>query len=201
MSSTSPPVSGLTSKSNVDFWGMDFSSEIFNVPPLSPLSEDETPFRRRVYDVFLSFRGEDTRASFTSYLHASLKNAGINVFRDDDSLQRGNHISSSLLQAIEESQIAVIVFSRNFADSRWCLQELMKIMECHRTVGQVVLPVFYDVDPSEVRHQTGEFGKAFQNLVNRILLEECGMLNLVLGWRKALREAGSLAGFVVLNFR
>ncbi|MCI40243.1 TMV resistance protein N-like, partial [Trifolium medium] len=68
---------------------------------------------------------------------------------DDDSLQRGERISASLNRAIEESQIAVIVFSRNYGDSRWCLDELVKIMECHRTIGQVVLPVFYDVDPSE----------------------------------------------------
>jgi hypothetical protein len=148
--------------------------------------------------VFLSFRGEDTRASFTSHLHASLQNDGINVFKDDHSLQRGNHISTSLLRAIEQSQIAVIVFSRNYADSRWCLDELVKIMECRRTIGQVVLPVFYNVDPSEVRHQKGEFGKAFQSLLNKISNE---VLTLEPCWRAALREAADLAGFIVLNSR
>ena len=150
--------------------------------------------------MFLSFRGEDTRASFTSHLYAALQNDGINVFKDDDSLQRGAQISKSLLQAIENSRIAVIVFSRNYAESRWCLDELVKIMECRRTIGQVVLPVFYDVDPSEVRHQKGKFGEVFQSLLNK---KSNNLLNhgYELCWRGVLWEAANLAGFVVLNSR
>lgn len=148
--------------------------------------------------MFLSFRGEDTSASFTSHLYASLQNAGINIFKDDYSLTRGDQISISLLKAIEKSQIAVVIFSRNYANSQWCLNELVKIMECHRTIGQVVLPIFYNVDPSEVRHQKGEFGKAFQSLLNKISSE---FLNLEPCWRAALREAAGLAGFIVLNSR
>ncbi|TKY63439.1 TMV resistance protein N [Spatholobus suberectus] len=49
-----------------------------------------------IYDVFLSFSGVDTRATFISHLYASLQNAGINVFKDDESLRRGNHVSDSL---------------------------------------------------------------------------------------------------------
>jgi hypothetical protein len=150
------------------------------------------------HEVFLSFRGQDTRASFTSHLYASLRNDGIIVFIDDHSLQTGDCISTLLLLAIKETQIDVVVFSRNYADSRWCLDELAKIMECRRTTGKVVFPVFYDVDPSEVRHQTGEFGKAFQSLLNRVSKEE---EDKSLKWRDALREAASLAGIVVLNSR
>lgn len=153
----------------------------------------------RKYDVFLSFRGEDTRATFTSHLHASLQNAGIIVFKDDQSIQRGDHISESLLRGIEDSVISIVVFSKNYADSPWCLQELVKIMECRRTVGQVVLPVFYDMYPAEVRRQTGEFGKAFQSLLNRFSVSE--ELCMEQGWRSALHEAAGLSGFVVLNSR
>ncbi|KEH25073.1 putative TIR domain, winged helix-turn-helix DNA-binding domain-containing protein [Medicago truncatula] len=158
----------------------------------------------RIHDVFLSFRGEDTRSSFTSHLYASLRNSGIKVFREDDSLQRGDHISTSLLRAIEQSRMSIIIFSTNYAESRWCLDELVKIMECNRTIGQIVLPVFLDVDPSEVRHQTSEFGKAFQILLNRRIEKEEPELiefNLEMKWRTALRQAAGLAGFVVLNLR
>ncbi|KAK2420082.1 disease resistance protein RPV1 [Trifolium repens] len=151
----------------------------------------------RLHDVFLSFRGEDTRASFTSHLYDSLQNDGIKVFMDDG-LQRGDHIQFSINIAIEVSQIAVIVFSKNYANSRWCLDELVNIIQVRRTIGQVVLPVFYDVDPSEVRHQIGEFGKAFQSLLNRISKEE---EDKSLKWRDCLHEAASIAGFVVLNSR
>jgi len=97
------------------------------------------------YEVFLSFRGEDTRSSLTSHLHASLQNAGIKVFKDDDSLQRGDHISTSLVLSIDRSQISLIVFSTNYAGSRWCLEELVQIMKCHRFGAQLVLPVFFHV--------------------------------------------------------
>ncbi|KEH25078.1 disease resistance protein RPV1 [Medicago truncatula] len=158
----------------------------------------------RIHDVFLSFRGKDTRASFTSHLYASLQNAGINVFRDDDSLKRGHCISKSIKRAIEESEISIIIFSKNYAKSRWCLNELLTIMECRRSIGQVVLPVFYDVDPSEVRHQTGEFGNSFEyrwNNPNINLSKTVREKKLLVKWRKALLKAASLAGFVVLNFR
>jgi len=48
----------------------------------------------RRYEVFLSFRGEDTHASFISHLYASLQNAGIIVFSDDDSCYRDFRVSS-----------------------------------------------------------------------------------------------------------
>lgn len=144
--------------------------------------------------MFLSFRG-NTRASFTSHLYAALQKAGVKVFIDDNELERGDNISTSLSRSIEQSQIYIIVFSQNYANSRWCLGELESIMKCRRTTGKVVFPVFYDVDPYEVRHQAGEFGIAFQSLFNRISNK------VELSWREALREAGGLAGFVVPNFR
>ncbi|RCW19477.1 hypothetical protein GLYMA_03G053500v4 [Glycine max] len=154
----------------------------------------------RNYDVFLSFRGEDTRASFTSHLYTALRNAGIFVFKDDETLPRGNKISPSLQLAIEESRVSVVVFSRNYAESRWCLKELENIMECHRTTGQVVVPVFYDVDPSEVRHQTGHFGKAFRNLENRLLkVEEEEEEEKLQRWWKTLAEAAGISGLSVVR--
>ena len=103
------------------------------------------------YDVFLSFRGEDTRNSFVDHLHTTLVQRGVRVFKDDEMLRRGTPISSELLKAIEESRFAVVVFSENYANSSWCLDELGKIMECQDQMGQKVLPVFYHVDPSDVR--------------------------------------------------
>ncbi|KAM7462130.1 hypothetical protein LguiA_030251 [Lonicera macranthoides] len=113
------------------------------------------------YDVFLSFRGFDTRKNFTDHLYDALTRAGIRTFRDDDQLPRGKHIPFQLMKAIEESRISIIVFSKNYASSTWCLNELVKVLECKNTRGQLVLPVFYDVDPSHVRKQTGSFEKAF----------------------------------------
>lgn len=111
------------------------------------------------YDVFLSFRGEDTRANFTSHLDMALRQRGINVFIDNK-LASGEEISTSLLKSIEGSRILIVIISKNYASSSWCLDELVKIIECKNFKGQMVLPIFFKVDPSDVRKQTGTFGDA-----------------------------------------
>ncbi|XP_022148564.1 TMV resistance protein N-like [Momordica charantia] len=144
------------------------------------------------YNVFLSFRGEDTRNSFTSHLYEALAQAGINAFRDSEELQRGVEISEELCEAIDGSRFLVVVFSKNYASSTWCLEELVRIMGCmERLNGQMVLPVFYDVDPSEVRKQDGGFGEAFTKHEERFKED----LEKVQRWRKALTEAANLSGW------
>ena len=83
---------------------------------------------RWVHDVFLSFRGEDTRNNFTSHLYKTLRDLDYDTFIDDD-LQKGEEISIELLKVIELSMISIVVFSKNFASSTWCLNELVKILE------------------------------------------------------------------------
>ncbi|KAL6329292.1 hypothetical protein AAG906_015499 [Vitis piasezkii] len=155
----------------------------------------------RKYEVFLSFRGEDTRKSFTDHLHEALHRCGINTFIDDQ-LRRGEQISSALLQAIEESRFSIIIFSEHYASSSWCLDELTKILECVKVGGHTAFPVFYNVDPSHVRKQTGSYGVAFtkHEKVYRDNMEK------VLKWREALTVASGLSGWdsrdssIYLNF-
>ena len=116
---------------------------------------------------------------------------------DDDGLIRGKEISISLLKAIGESRISLIILSPNYAYSKWCLQELEDIMLCYRNKAQKVLPVFYNVDPSDVRNQAGKFGQAFENLMKRSSINR----GKEQSWRKALREVGCIAGFVILKSR
>ncbi|KAH9726333.1 Disease resistance-like protein DSC1 [Citrus sinensis] len=148
------------------------------------------------YDVFVSFRGEDTRDNFTSHLCSALCRQNIQTFIDDQ-LNRGDEISESLVNAIEASAVSVIVFSEGYASSRWCLHELVKILECKKDYAQIVIPVFYRVDPSDVRNQTGSFGDSFSKLEERSK-ENTEKLQ---SWRNALKEAASLSGFHSLNMR
>ena len=112
------------------------------------------------YDVFLSFRGEDICDNFLSHLVVALHRKNIETFVDEE-LTRGDEISPAFLKAIEESKISVKIFSKNYASSKWCLDELVKILKCHKKNGQVVIPVFYNVDPSDVRNQKRSFKDAF----------------------------------------
>uniref|UniRef100_A0A6N2LQB2 TIR domain-containing protein n=1 Tax=Salix viminalis TaxID=40686 RepID=A0A6N2LQB2_SALVM len=106
----------------------------------SPFSSMSSSYRHRWnYDVFLSFRGEDTRKTITDHLYSALIQAGIHTFRDDNELPRGEEISPQLLRAIEGSRISVVVFSTNYASSRWCLDELVKIIECRQKTHQAEL--------------------------------------------------------------
>lgn len=104
------------------------------------------------YDVFVSFRGEDIRHNFLGHLIRALYRKQIHAFVDDK-LKRGDHISPSLLESIEGSFISLVIFSENYASSPWCLEELLKIIECNEKYKQIIIPVFYKVDPTNVRHQ------------------------------------------------
>uniref|UniRef100_A0A2N9HHX6 TIR domain-containing protein n=1 Tax=Fagus sylvatica TaxID=28930 RepID=A0A2N9HHX6_FAGSY len=117
------------------------------------------------HDVFLSFRGEDTRKNFTDHLYTALVQAGIHTFRDDDELARGKEISTELLKAIQESRISIVVHT--------------------------VLPIFYDVNPSDVRKQNGTFAGAFTRHEERFTAE----MEKVQKWRAALTEAANLSGW------
>ncbi|XP_068303766.1 disease resistance protein RPV1-like isoform X2 [Pyrus communis] len=146
------------------------------------------------YHAFLSFRGQDTRKGFTDHLYRALELAGIHTFRDDDEIKRGENIGSELDKAIQESQVSIIVFSKDYASSRWCLNELLKIVERRNTDHRhVVLPVFYDVDPSDVRKQRGSFAEAFATHEERFSTE----MDKVEQWRRALGDVASLAGMVL----
>ncbi|CAL5340869.1 unnamed protein product [Camellia sinensis] len=164
------------------------------------MASSSTP-PRCTYHVFLSFRGEDTRKAFTDHLYTALLGSGFRTFRDNDGIGRGENVKSELDNAIRESSSSIIVFSKDYASSRWCLDELVMILEHKRTSGHVILPVFYDVDPSQVRKQMGNFAEAFGRHEERFMRETNErkkeyLRKKVEEWRAALREVADLAGML-----
>ncbi|XP_027352151.1 TMV resistance protein N-like [Abrus precatorius] len=157
----------------------------------SSYSSTSTPPGSWTYHVFLSFRGEDTRKGFTDHLCASLERKGITTFRDDKDLERGHVISQRLLKAIEQSMFAIIILSPNYASSTWCLDELQKIVECKKNQDLQVLPVFYGVDPSNVRHQRESFEEAFKMHEEKFGQDS----EKVTKWRHALRQVAGYSGW------
>ncbi|CAL8161508.1 unnamed protein product [Prunus armeniaca] len=141
------------------------------------------------YQVFLSFRGVDTRRGFTAHLYDRLWFRSITTFRDDNELERGTTISPTLLRAVEESWFAIVILSPNYASSTWCLDEVSKIVECMKI--DTILPVFYDVDPSDVRKQMGTFAEAFNKHKMKFKKEK----EKVQRWRDALTKVGNIAGW------
>ncbi|KAL5566749.1 hypothetical protein UlMin_029913 [Ulmus minor] len=145
------------------------------------------------HDVFLSFRGEDTRNGFISHLRSALEENKIKTYTDDKQMKRGDEISTSLLKAIKKSKLSVIIFSKNYASSSWCLDELVQILKCKKKYGQIVVPVFYGVDPSHVRGQKGSY------VISSDRFE--AKKKKLQAWRKALKKAANLAGCDSQNIR
>ncbi|KAI5311993.1 hypothetical protein L3X38_041166 [Prunus dulcis] len=139
------------------------------------------------HDVFLSFRGEDTRSGFLSHLYHELQYwQAIKTFKDDRDLEIGACISPELLTAIQQSHLAIIVLSPNYASSTWCLDELSKILECMQDTKRI-LPIFYHVDPSDVRNQRRSFAEAFTKHEEKF--------RVVNWWRATLRKVANLFGW------
>ena len=146
------------------------------------------------YDVFVSFRGVDIRRHFFSHLVKDFSQKKIHAFVDDK-LKTGDEIEPSLLKAIEGSSISLVIFSENYASSHWCLDELVKIIECKEKYGQIVIPVFYGVDPTDVRHQNKSYENAFAEHKKRYSSSEVQI------WKHALENTANLSGITSSSFR
>ncbi|XP_048136380.1 disease resistance protein RUN1-like [Rhodamnia argentea] len=139
---------------------------------LAPSFRCPTPTGRgsERYDVFLSFRGSDTRKAFADHLYHGLVKAGtvpIFVFRDKDSIPIGKEFGSQILDSITWSKISIPIISENYASSKWCLRELVHMMDRKKSMSHTVLPIFYKVKPSDVRYLEGKFGEAFHSSKKR----------------------------------
>ncbi|KAK3409011.1 hypothetical protein EUGRSUZ_J01133 [Eucalyptus grandis] len=112
------------------------------------------------YKVFLNFR--------------RLMNAGVSVFKDDIDLPIGEEFGPQLLSAITRCTIYITILSPTYASSKWCLYELAKMSECSNSRGHMILPLFYHVEPHDVRDLKGRFGDEFRSREQRLLMGATG---------------------------
>ncbi|KAB2010807.1 hypothetical protein ES319_D10G268800v1 [Gossypium barbadense] len=152
------------------------------------MASSSSSSRQTKHQVFLSFRGEDTRLNFTSHLLKALKDTGLNVFFDEETLERGEQISPALSNAIMASNLSIIILSKDYASSKSCLAEISCIMYCKLTRRKIVLPIFYHVDPSDVRNLGGSFKTSFND-------HESKSLDQVQRWKEAFADVGKLKGW------
>ncbi|EFH51777.1 predicted protein [Arabidopsis lyrata subsp. lyrata] len=145
------------------------------------------------HQVFPSFRGEDVRRNFLSHIQKEFQRKGITTFVDNE-IKRGESIGPKLIHAIRGSKIALVLLSKNYASSSWCLDELVEIMKCKEELGQTVLPIFYKIDPSDVKKLTGKFGSAFKNIC------ACKTNEIIRKWRQALAKVATTTGYSSRNW-
>nr|XP_048330799.1 disease resistance protein RPV1-like [Ziziphus jujuba var. spinosa] len=125
------------------------------------------------HDVFLSFRGSDIRSNFKGHLYKALDQKGIHTFVDEN-LDKGTEISPTLITAIRKSKISIIIFSKHYAYS------------------PLVWPVFFYVNPSEVRNHRGNFGIALAKYKGSSKIKYKEKLP---NWKATLTKASNLAGW------
>ncbi|XP_023873099.2 disease resistance protein RPV1-like [Quercus suber] len=117
----------------------------------------------------------------------------IRTFMDERELKKGEEIPPTLTKAIEESRLSIVVISKNYAFSAWCLNELKKIVECKNTKDHIIKPIFFEVTPSDVRDQKAMIGEALAKHKQNFSMEK------VQEWRKALHQVANLAGWTTTD--
>ncbi|KAG7567538.1 NB-ARC [Arabidopsis thaliana x Arabidopsis arenosa] len=140
------------------------------------------------HQVYINFRGMDTRHHFVSHLKHALKMNGVSFFLDEMEV-KGVDLGN-LFKRIEESKLALVIFSSRYTESAWCLNELVKIEELRDEGKLVAIPIFYKVEPSQVKKLTGVFGDNFRSLCR---MNQDHHINTK--WMKALRSMASTMGF------
>ncbi|XP_039165429.1 disease resistance protein RPV1-like [Eucalyptus grandis] len=135
-------------------------------------------------------------------------NGGILVFKDDNELRIGEEIGLELLCSITQSKISIPIISKDYAFSKWCLQELAQMLNCRRSRGQVVLPIFYKVEPSQVQYLRERFGDAInahKKNLNQMVVKEwedaLKEVSLLKGWESEKIDKGHEAGLVKMIVR
>ncbi|XP_027340361.1 TMV resistance protein N-like [Abrus precatorius] len=183
------------------FWALLGRRSSSNLSPLGPgstassSSKFSNSFQNYRHDVFINFRGVDTRNTFVDHLYAHFIRKGIFVFKDDKKLQKGKSTLPQLIKAITESRVSIIIFSKDYAASTWCLDEMAAIADCQQHLKQIVYPIFYDVDPSDVRYQNGVYEDAFVSHRRKFKHDP----DKVHRWERAMTGLASSVGWDVRN--
>ncbi|XP_068478251.1 disease resistance protein RUN1-like isoform X2 [Phaseolus vulgaris] len=151
----------------------------------------------RMYDVLINFNGEDIQRRFVSHLDSALSAVGFTTFLHHPNALNPIHIQQPILNL---SHVAIVVFTKSYSQSSWCLHQLQQIIKWHQTYCRHVLPVYYEIEPSDVRLQKGDFGKAFKATAEQTFSGqqlEHGMSR----WSHALTKAANFFGWDERNHR
>ncbi|CAN6917328.1 unnamed protein product [Brassica oleracea] len=133
------------------------------------------------------YRGDQLRYGFVSHLIDAFERYGIMFFIDKDE-QRGKDLTN-LFVRMKESKIALVIFSSRYAESSWCMDELVNIKKRAEKGKLEVIPIFYKVRAKDVRAQTGKFGDKFWALA------KVSSGDQIKKWKDALECISNKMGF------
>ncbi|XP_052724854.1 disease resistance protein RUN1 isoform X3 [Vigna angularis] len=151
----------------------------------------------RKYDVLINFNGEDIHRKFVSHLNSVLSTFGLTTFLHHHDAVNSTHIQEPILS---HCRVAIVVFTQTYSQSAWCLHQLQHIIKWHQTYGRHVLPVYYEIQPSDVRLQKGDFGKALKATARQTFSGR-ELKHGMSRWSHALNKAANFFGWDESNHR
>eukprot|EP01018_Ginkgo_biloba_P023528 Gb_26264 [translate_table: standard] len=139
------------------------------------------------YDVFINHRGKDVKKSLASILFYYLDALNLRVFLDKEVLRMGETLSDKIRDAISSASVHIAIFSKNYAESQWCLDELCLMLDS----GAKIIPVFYYVKPNDLRWvDAGAYADALKVHEKK---KRCGPQTLQ-KWKNALHKVSHRSG-------
>lgn len=162
------------------------------VPP--SVGTSSSTLAKQPWDVFINHRGPDVKHTLATAIYNALNRMGLRIFLDVEALQPGDLIPMHIQEAMRSASLHIAIFSKSYAHSPWCLAELSFMLK----TGTRIVPVFYYVDPSDLRwvgQGKGIYSPAFSQYEQKgrytsEKLEE---------WKMALQNISFHSGFVVNN--
>ncbi|XP_047169402.1 disease resistance protein RPV1-like [Vigna umbellata] len=151
----------------------------------------------RKYDVLINFTGEDINRKFVSHLNSVLSTVGLTTFLHHHNAVKSTHIQEPILS---HCRVAIIVFTQTYSQSAWCLNQLEQIIKWHETYFRHVMPVYYEIQPSDVRLQKGDFGKVLKATAQQTFSGE-ELEHGMSRWSHALTKAANFFGWDESNHR
>ncbi|GLJ52670.1 hypothetical protein SUGI_1121000 [Cryptomeria japonica] len=149
----------------------------------------ETPaVSKKIYDAFIKHRGPDVKETLAFALYDSLEEEGFWTFLDNMEIELGDSIESAIKNAIYSSKLQIAIFSPRYAESSWCLDELVLMLETKARF----IPIFCDVKPFELRYpDKGVYAAAFAKH------EEKGRFSKerLDQWKEALHSSSLISGY------
>ncbi|KAJ0266160.1 Toll/interleukin-1 receptor homology (TIR) domain-containing protein [Hirschfeldia incana] len=139
--------------------------------------------------LFVNFWGKELSNGFVSHVVKALEDAGVNVSIDSNELKGRD--AETLFKRIDNSIIALVIFSDRFSESEWCLNEVVRMDKRVKDSKLRVIPVFYRVSTYDVKNFKGKFGSAFEETVQKQSPE---VTNMAEHWMSSVKSVSSKAG-------
>ncbi|GLJ14111.1 hypothetical protein SUGI_0226300 [Cryptomeria japonica] len=150
----------------------------------------------KLYDAFISHRGPDVKQTLAEQLYDLLQERGCRAFLDREEIEAGDSISSAIYNAICSSVVQIAIFSKGYAESSWCLDELVFMLQ---QTDALFIPVFYDVHPWELRHvqnEKSQYTAAFSDYQRK-----GRNLDKLDEWKEALASAADISGYELSQYQ